>query len=49
LGREERGEKRKRGGREREGAATGILREGHHVAKYGTAGKYRLARPTLVL
>jgi len=49
LGKEGRGEKkekgdtrRERGGREREGAVTGILREGRHVANYGTAGEYRL-------
>jgi len=49
LGRDGRGEKsekrdkrRERGGRKREGAATGILQEGRHVAKYGTAGEYCL-------
>jgi len=40
--REKGGKRRERGGREREGAATGILWEGRHVAKYGTAGEYRL-------
>jgi len=49
LGRDGRGEKsekrdkrRERGGRKREGATTGILQEGRHVAKYGTAGEYCL-------
>jgi len=43
------GEKREEGvrggkalGGKGKGAATGILREGRHVAKYGTAGEYRL-------
>jgi len=49
LGREGRGEKSEKGirggkgvGGKGMGAATGILREGRHVAKYGTAGEYRL-------
>jgi len=44
FGREEgerRGRRGIRGGKG-VGAATGILREGRHVAKYGTAGEYRL-------
>jgi len=43
---ERRGRKWIRGGegvgRKGKGTATGILREGRHVAKYGTAGEYRL-------
>jgi len=38
---ERRGRRGIRGGKGK-GAATGILREGRHVAKYGTAGEYRL-------
>jgi len=42
-GREEEGDKRREGvdGKGKE-AAVGILREGRHVAKYGTVGEYRL-------
>ena len=32
----------KEGGRNHRQATTGILREGRHVAKYGSAGEYHL-------